>query len=106
VRSFAVAVGGRFDGRTAGAAVGSHRSTSRRAPRVARQRSFAAKHPRITDHVPAFAEAMRAAGKRYEPTVYDDAPHAFFNDTRPSYRADAARDAWARLLGFLAAAMT
>ncbi len=58
--------------------------------------------PRITDAVPAFAQAMRAAGKHYEPHVYDDAPHAFFNDTRPSYHVAAARDAWARLLGFFA----
>ena len=59
--------------------------------------------PRITDAVPAFAAAMQAAGKRYEPHVYDDVPHAFFNDTRPSYAVAAARDAWARLLRFLAA---
>jgi carboxymethylenebutenolidase len=29
-------------------------------------------------------------------------PHAFFNDTRPSYRPEAARDAWARTLAFFA----
>lgn len=58
--------------------------------------------PRVTDTVPAFAEAMRAAGKDYEPHVYPGAPHAFFNDTRPSYTVDAARDAWARLLTFFA----
>ena len=58
--------------------------------------------PRITENVPAFAELMREAGKRYEPHIYAGAPHAFFNDTRPSYRVHAARDAWARLLGFLA----
>ena len=58
--------------------------------------------PRISGAVPAFAEAMRAAGKRFEPHVYDGAPHAFFNDTRPSYRSGASRDAWARLLGFFA----
>jgi carboxymethylenebutenolidase len=30
--------------------------------------------------------------------VYDRAPHSFFNDSRPSYRADAANDAWANAL--------
>jgi carboxymethylenebutenolidase len=64
---------------------------------------YGGKDLRITDAVPAFAAAMRAAGKSYEPHVYDDAPHAFFNDTRPSYTVAAARDAWARLLGFFAA---
>jgi carboxymethylenebutenolidase len=29
------------------------------------------------------------------------APHAFNADYRPSYRADAAKDAWARMLVFL-----
>jgi carboxymethylenebutenolidase len=53
---------------------------------------------RVTDGVPAFAEAMRAAGKRFEYQVYEGALHAFFNDTRPSYQVDAARDAYARVL--------
>jgi len=61
---------------------------------------YGAADPRITDTVPAFAEKMKAAGKDYEPHVYPGAPHAFFNDTRPSYTVDAARDAWARLLTF------
>ena len=57
---------------------------------------------RITSQVPAFAESMRELGKPFEHRVYDGAPHAFFNDTRPSYRVGAARDAWARTLAFLA----
>lgn len=56
----------------------------------------------ITDAVPAFAEAMTAAGRPFDHRVYPGAPHAFFNDTRPSYRVRASRDAWARTLGFLA----
>jgi len=44
---------------------------------------------------------MRKAGKSFEHHVYAGAPHGFFNDTRPSYRVDAARDAWARSLAFL-----
>ena len=57
-------------------------------------------HP-VTDAVPAFADAMQAAGKRFDHHVYPRAPHAFFNDTRPAYRVRASRDAWARTLGFL-----
>jgi carboxymethylenebutenolidase len=57
---------------------------------------------RVTGAVPAFAEAMQAAGRRFEPHVYPGAPHAFFNDTRPAYRVRAARDAWARTLAFFA----
>jgi carboxymethylenebutenolidase len=56
---------------------------------------------RITSGVPAFAEAMRAAGKRLEPFVYDGVGHAFFNDGRPAYDVAAARDAFARTLSFL-----
>ncbi len=56
---------------------------------------------RITDGVPAFAAAMREAGKSFESHVYEDAPHAFFNDTRPSYEVRAARDSFARVLELL-----
>jgi carboxymethylenebutenolidase len=55
---------------------------------------------RITNQVPEFAEAMKSMGKRYEPHVYEGAPHAFFNDTRRSYSASAARDSFARTLEF------
>lgn len=58
--------------------------------------------PRITDGVPQFAAAMRAAGKTFEYHVYPGAPHAFFNDERRSYRVAATRDAWARTLWFFA----
>jgi len=63
---------------------------------------YGSEDARITGTVPPFAEALRAAGKRFEAHVYPGAPHAFFNDTRPSYRADAARDAWARTLSLFA----
>jgi len=57
---------------------------------------------RITDAVPAMAKAIEEIGGSFEYHIYPGVPHAFFNDTRPSYRVDAARDAWARLLGFFA----
>ncbi|MGG2199243.1 MULTISPECIES: dienelactone hydrolase family protein [Paenibacillus] len=56
---------------------------------------------RITDEVPAFAEAMEQAGKRFDYRIYPDAPHAFFNDTRPSYHVASARAAYAETLRFL-----
>jgi carboxymethylenebutenolidase len=47
------------------------------------------------------ARAARA-GKRAEIRIYPGAGHAFANETRPqAFRADAARDAWARMLAFL-----
>ena len=40
---------------------------------------------------------LTAAGKTHEIVVYPDAPHAFFNDTRPHiYKADAAEAGWQR----------
>jgi len=44
--------------------------------------------------------ACKAAGKTCEYHVYPDAPHAFHADYRPSYRADAAKDGWARMLAW------
>ena len=61
--------------------------------------------PAIVAGLPAFHEALHAAGIDHELRVYPDTPHAFFNDTRPSYRPEAARDAWARTLACFAAAL-
>ena len=45
---------------------------------------------------------MRDLGKSFEFHIYDNADHAFFNDTRPEvYDAKAAADAWERSLKFL-----
>ena len=44
--------------------------------------------------------ACKAAGKTCEFKIYPDAPHAFNADYRPSYRADAAKDGWARMLAW------
>ena len=43
---------------------------------------------------------MKAAGRTAEFMIYPGAPHAFFADYRPSYRAEAARDAWGRCLAW------
>jgi carboxymethylenebutenolidase len=62
---------------------------------------YGAEDHRITDGVPDLARAMAEAGKRFDYHVYDGAAHAFFNDTRETYRPRAAADAWNRVLRFL-----
>jgi carboxymethylenebutenolidase len=44
--------------------------------------------------------ALKASGQSVEFVLYPDAPHAFHADYRPSYRENAARDAWARCLAW------
>jgi carboxymethylenebutenolidase len=48
----------------------------------------------------AMEAALKAAGKTAEFVIYPGAPHAFFADYRPSYRPEAARDAWGRCLAW------
>jgi carboxymethylenebutenolidase len=43
-------------------------------------------------------EKLQKLGKDAELVVYPDADHAFFNDTRPNYKPEAAADAWRRTL--------
>jgi carboxymethylenebutenolidase len=50
--------------------------------------------------VRALRDAMIAHKKPFEIKIYPDAPHAFFNDTRPSYRPEMAADAWTRTVTF------
>jgi carboxymethylenebutenolidase len=44
--------------------------------------------------------ACRGAGKTCEIKVYPDTPHGFNADYRPSYRAEAAKDGWAKMLAW------
>jgi carboxymethylenebutenolidase len=44
--------------------------------------------------------ACKAAGKTCEFQVYPDTPHGFNADYRPSYRAEAAKDGWTRMLAW------
>jgi len=46
-------------------------------------------------------QTLTRHGKVFDFKVYPNAPHAFFNDTKESYRPDAAKDAWERTLKFL-----
>ncbi len=66
---------------------------------------YGADDPRIVAGLPAFEEALEEAGCDHELRVYPETPHAFFNDTRPSYRPEAARDAWGKMLSFFAEAL-
>ena len=50
--------------------------------------------------VQAMGEALTAAGIENEIQIYAGAPHSFFNDTRDSYRPEAAADAWQRMLAW------
>jgi carboxymethylenebutenolidase len=47
--------------------------------------------------VEAMKAALQAAGKKAEFKIYPGAPHGFHADYRPSYRKEAAEDAWNRL---------
>lgn len=48
----------------------------------------------------ALSEALEKNGTPYDVHIYGGAPHAFFNDTRESYREEAAKDSWERTLTF------
>ncbi|MGJ0508439.1 MAG: dienelactone hydrolase family protein [Methylocystis sp.] len=53
------------------------------------------------DLVDRMMARLAQAGAPADILVYDEAPHAFFADYRPSYRPQAAKDAWSRMLAFL-----
>lgn len=57
--------------------------------------------------LPAVTAAMQDAGVDFTAEVYENAGHAFFNDTnRFMYRQDAASDSWTRTLAFLESALS
>jgi carboxymethylenebutenolidase len=49
------------------------------------------------DQVEKMRAALKAANSKSEIVLYPDAPHGFHADYRPSYRREAAEDAWRRL---------
>ncbi|MBS1598554.1 MAG: dienelactone hydrolase family protein [Bacteroidetes bacterium] len=56
---------------------------------------------RINAGIPAYEEALKKAGTKYELYVYEGANHAFHNDTAPTrYNEAAAKLAWQRTLKF------
>lgn len=57
---------------------------------------------RINAGIPAFEEALKAAGVKYEVFVYEGAQHAFLNDSAPTrFNPEAAKLAWDRTLKLL-----
>ena len=52
------------------------------------------------DDVRTYERALEEAGIDRSFMVYPDAPHSFFDRAMTEY-ADACRDAWARVLGFV-----
>jgi carboxymethylenebutenolidase len=61
---------------------------------------YGALDERVNAGVPAFVEAMKQHGKRFEAVTYAGAKHAFANDLRSTFDPDATRDAFARTLEF------
>ena len=63
---------------------------------------FGGADPKITpEHAAAFRRALEAAGVDNEIVVYDGAPHSFFDRSLAEHEAPA-RDAWTRMLRFVA----
>jgi carboxymethylenebutenolidase len=54
------------------------------------------------DQVHKIKSRLAELGKDAETVVYPGADHGFFCDERPSFNAEAAQDAWRRLLTFFA----
>jgi carboxymethylenebutenolidase len=67
---------------------------------------YGARDERVNAGIPGYVAAMKTAGKPFEYRIYEGAGHAFFNDTGPGYEVKAARDSFARLLGFLARSLS
>jgi carboxymethylenebutenolidase len=53
---------------------------------------------RINEGWPAYEQALKAAGTRYEAYIYKGANHGFHNDSTPRYDEAAANLAWKRTL--------
>lgn len=58
---------------------------------------------RINASWPAFEQALKTAGVRYERHLYPGTQHGFNNDTTPRYDAAAAKLAWERTIAFFKA---
>ena len=62
--------------------------------------NYAGLDERINAGIPAFEEALKAAGTNYTLYVYDGVNHAFNNDTGSRYDKAASDLAWGRTVGF------
>jgi carboxymethylenebutenolidase len=54
----------------------------------------------LVSQVEEMKAALKAAGKTAEFKIYPGAPHGFHADYRPSYRKEAAEDAWKEMEGW------
>jgi carboxymethylenebutenolidase len=61
---------------------------------------YAGLDERINAGIPAFEQALQAAGIEYKMYMYEGAGHAFFNDTGSRYHPEAADLAWKRTVEF------
>lgn len=60
---------------------------------------YAGQDERINEGIPAYEEALKKAGIKYQLFVYEGAQHAFNNDTAPTrYNETAAKLAWSRTI--------
>lgn len=67
---------------------------------------YAGLDERINAGIPAFEEALKAADVDYQIYIYEDANHAFNNDTSEArYNKEAADLAWSRTVEFLKGAL-
>jgi carboxymethylenebutenolidase len=55
---------------------------------------YAGNDARVTATVPATTEAMKAAGKKYDPVIYDGAGHGFMRAGQAPDASDANKKAW------------
>jgi len=63
---------------------------------------YAGLDERVNEGIPAYEEALKAAGVEYEMHMYEGANHAFNNDTSEArYHKEAAELAWSRTVEFL-----
>jgi len=63
---------------------------------------FGAVDERVNASWPAYEEALKAGGVKYEAFVYEGAQHGFNNDTTPRYDEKSAKLAWERTMAFFA----
>ncbi len=61
---------------------------------------YAERDTRITSTATTMETAMKQSGKTFEKIIYPNSDHAFFNDIGTRYNAEAAADAWAKMLAW------
>lgn len=74
--------------------------------KAALQLHYAELDERVNAGIPAYEEALKKAGVKYELHMYAGAQHAFFNDSAPTrYNEVAAKLAWSRMIEFFKATL-